>query len=129
MIAMRRLSDFVWERVLIGLVGSQIDFEDHVNGTVFQRRSKIDRISLWLRGDLTKEQVLGAGRRLRQFIEGASRFDKRVPMQFEPFSRNHESNVKALADVVPLKSGFPIHTIKALADNTEIEGIRGDAFE
>mmetsp|Transcript_20155 Transcript_20155/g.52299 ORF Transcript_20155/g.52299 Transcript_20155/m.52299 type:complete len:267 (+) Transcript_20155:297-1097(+) len=93
--------NFAWKRILLGLIGSILDPSDHVTGAVCQRRAKGDRITLWIRGGLSREEIVGVGKRVAQLIEWKTKKpSQQLTFDFKAHPADRTHKAKPCADVV-----------------------------
>jgi hypothetical protein len=108
---------------MMGLVGSLLDPSDHVTGVVCQRRRQGDRLSIWIRGDLTEDEILGVAKRVAQLLQIREKKPSgRATFEFKAHPRAPASRVqKACIDVVP--GGFRAAAVDQSLDNDAILGL------
>ena len=75
-------TDFVWEEVLMALVGEYVDDQDLITGAVFSKRRGLFRVSLWTRQTEVRalDALLAAATKLR----GILRLPAQIPIEFYP---------------------------------------------
>lgn len=74
--------DFVWEEVLMALVGEYLDEHDLITGAVFSKRRGLFRVSVWTRQTeaAAMEPLLTMARKLRALLH----LPEAVPLEFYP---------------------------------------------
>jgi translation initiation factor 4E len=120
--------DFAWSRIQMGLVGCLIDVADHVNGIVCQRRRQGDRLSIWIRGDLTQDEILGVAKRTAEVLEykvkkpGGGKYG----FDFQAHPPDRASKVKSCQAAVT--TAFGSSAVEQSLDNPAIRSLPPDAF-
>lgn len=118
--------DFSWNRILIGLIGNLIDYADHVTGVVCQRRAKGDRLSIWIRGNLTKDEIVGVGKRAAELLEiRTKKPSSGISFDFKGHPADYSSNVKSCISVA---GSLSISAVEASLDNAAIRGVPQETF-
>lgn len=120
--------DYAWTRIQMGLVGCLIDIADHINGIVCQRRRQGDRLSIWIRGDLTLDEILGVAKRTAEVLElKARKPDGRFTIEFKAHPVDASSKVKSCDKAVTTPLGTS--AVEQSLDNPKIRSLPSDAFE
>ncbi|KAG0275242.1 hypothetical protein BGZ95_009044 [Linnemannia exigua] len=63
------LLDRCWMELAYALVGEQLDLGDDICGAVLSRRTKADRLAVWVRDKDNVEAINGIGKRLVKFLD------------------------------------------------------------
>eukprot|EP00052_Salpingoeca_macrocollata_P024439 m.218368 g.218368 ORF g.218368 m.218368 type:complete len:250 (-) comp22252_c1_seq2:26-775(-) len=61
--------DRSWYFIVLGLIGEQLDPDFHICGIVVSKRSKGDRISVWVKNTDDRNTILTVGKRLLQITD------------------------------------------------------------
>ncbi|KAF9902216.1 hypothetical protein EC991_005194 [Linnemannia zychae] len=63
------LLDRCWMELAYALVGEQLDLNDDICGAVLSRRTKADRLAVWVRDKDNVDAINGIGKRLIKFLD------------------------------------------------------------
>ncbi|KAG0052381.1 hypothetical protein BGZ83_002675 [Gryganskiella cystojenkinii] len=81
--------DRCWMELAYALVGEQLDARDDVCGAVLSRRTKADRLAVWIRDKDNVEAVNGIGKRLVGLLDLAK---EKISLEFQITSEGRSSN-------------------------------------
>ncbi|KAG9064028.1 hypothetical protein KI688_004142 [Linnemannia hyalina] len=74
------LLDRCWMELAYALVGEQLDLGDDICGAVLSRRTKADRLAVWVRDKDNVEAINGIGKRLIKFLDLA---EEKISLEFQ----------------------------------------------
>ncbi|KAG0250876.1 hypothetical protein BG011_008003 [Mortierella polycephala] len=74
------LLDRCWMELAYALVGEQLDAGDDICGAVLSRRTKADRLAVWVRDKDNVEAINGIGKRLIKILDIAK---ERISLEFQ----------------------------------------------
>ncbi|KAF9985151.1 hypothetical protein BGZ75_003326 [Mortierella antarctica] len=74
------LLDRCWMELAYALVGEQLDVGDDVCGAVLSRRTKADRLAVWVRDSENVDAINGIGKRLIRILDLAK---EKITMEFQ----------------------------------------------
>ncbi|KAG0299302.1 hypothetical protein BGZ98_010153 [Dissophora globulifera] len=74
------LLDRCWMELAYALVGEQLDAGDDICGAVLSRRTKADRLAVWVRDRENVEAINGIGKRLIKLLDLAS---EKITLEFQ----------------------------------------------
>ncbi|KAF8936768.1 hypothetical protein BGZ47_009331 [Haplosporangium gracile] len=74
------LLDRCWMELAYALVGEQLDLGDDICGAVLSRRTKADRLAVWVRDKDNVEAINGIGKRLIKFLDLAK---EKISLEFQ----------------------------------------------
>ncbi|KAF9338441.1 hypothetical protein BGZ91_008827 [Linnemannia elongata] len=95
------LLDRCWMELAYALVGEQLDLGDDICGAVLSRRTKADRLAVWVRDKDNVEAINGIGKRLIKFLDLA---EEKISLEFQITGDAKPSGL--------LKSYITLETIK-----------------
>ncbi|KAG0285767.1 hypothetical protein BGZ96_010035 [Linnemannia gamsii] len=74
------LLDRCWMELAYALVGEQLDLGDDICGAVLSRRTKADRLAVWVRDKDNVDAINGIGKRLIKFLDLAK---EKISLEFQ----------------------------------------------
>ncbi|GJJ69756.1 translation initiation factor 4E [Entomortierella parvispora] len=83
------LLDRCWMELAYALVGEQLDAGDDICGAVLSRRTKADRLAVWVREKDNVDAVNGIGKRLIRLLDLAK---EKISLEFQITSDSRSSN-------------------------------------
>ncbi|KAH7056874.1 translation initiation factor eIF 4e-like domain-containing protein [Linnemannia elongata] len=84
------LLDRCWMELAYALVGEQLDLGDDICGAVLSRRTKADRLAVWVRDKDNVEAINGIGKRLIKFLDLA---EEKISLEFQVCSSSASRSV------------------------------------
>ncbi|KAI1311291.1 hypothetical protein EDD11_003504 [Mortierella claussenii] len=84
------LLDRCWMELAYALVGEQLDAGDDICGAVLSRRTKADRLAVWVRDKENVQAINGIGKRLIQILDLAK---ERITLEFQITGEDRSSGM------------------------------------
>lgn len=86
------LSDLVWERALLALIGDEYQIGEQLFGVLLTKKSNVDTITFWVKSADDKEVVY----RVREVLKRALRIPENSVFDFVPLAQRNKAHAKRM---------------------------------